>query len=418
MALKTLMLRKNINDATKSLEELRKNDESFLTREADLEVSIEEAKTEEEKNAVSEAIDAFDAERNEHEAKKAELERQVAELEELLKKEEEEQEIPAEKEEKIERKREKTMDVRESKEYLHAYAEMIRNGMKTGNYDEREVRSLLTEIGGNGVVPVPAYVEKIIKTAWERNGIMDLVKKTYFKGLHAVGFEVSATGANVHAEGESAPEEEAIVLGRANLIPTNIKKWIRVSDEALEIGLGGDEALLDYLYDEMAYQIAKSASGGLLTLIANLPTTATTSSVCAQEVTSAPALDTIGLAVAQLSDEADDITVVMNKGTYGDFITAMASGNYAFDPFKFANRVLFSSALPSYTDASQGDTYIIVGDFSHGAQANFPAGADIKFIVDPYTDAQSDLVKVVGRQYLGMNAVACNAFAKVVAPTK
>lgn len=413
MALKTLMLRKRLTDAKKELEAVRANDEEFVTREAELETSISEVNTEEERDAVSEAIDSFEAEKTEHEEKKADLERQVADLEAELQEEEKEQDVPQAPAE--ERKEISKMEVRESKEYLHAYAEMIRNGMKTGNYDEREVRSLLTE--SVGYVPVPTYVENKIKTAWERNGIMDLVKKTYVKGNLKIGFEISATGATAHTEGESAPNEEEIVLGAMTLIPQNYKKWIRVSDEALEVGLGGDEAILDYLYDEMSYQIAKAVSDALIGAIKNLPTTSLGVDPSAQQITSAPALDTIGLAVAQLSDEADDVTVVMNKSTYGDFITAMAGGNYAFDPFKFANRVLFSSALPAYSTASAGAVYMIVGDFNHGAQANFPNGADIKFVVDPYTNAEADLVKVVGRQYVGAAPVACNAFTNVKKPS-
>lgn len=414
MALKTLMLRKRLTDAKKELETVRANDEAFITREAELETSISEVNTEEERDAVSEAIDSFEAEKTEHEEKKADLERQVADLEAELQEEEKEQDVPQAPAE--ERKEISKMEVRESKEYLHAYAEMIRNGLRTGKYDDTEVRALLTE-NVSGVVPVPTYVENKIKTAWQRNGIMDLIKKTYFKGNLAVGFEASATGASLHVEGENAPAEEEVVIGKAELIAGNIKKWIRVSDEALESGLGGDEAVLDYLYDEMAYQISKAASAGLLTVIANAPTTADASNPSAQAITSAPALDTIGLAVAQLSDEADDITVVMNKTTYGDFITAMAGGNYAFDPFKFANRVVFDNSLPAYSTASANDVYMIVGDFAHGAQANFPAGADIKFVVDPYTEAEKDLVKVVGRQYVGLGVVACNAFTNVKKPS-
>ena len=52
MALKALMLRKKLNDARKALEALRSKDADFETREADLEKSIEEATTDEERAAV------------------------------------------------------------------------------------------------------------------------------------------------------------------------------------------------------------------------------------------------------------------------------------------------------------------------------------------------------------------------------
>ena len=52
MALKALMLRKQINEKNKILEQLREKDGEFQTREAELERSIEEASTEEEMTAV------------------------------------------------------------------------------------------------------------------------------------------------------------------------------------------------------------------------------------------------------------------------------------------------------------------------------------------------------------------------------
>lgn len=88
MALKVLMLRKKLNDANKALDALRAKDAEFQTREADLEKSIEEAGTDEERSAVEEAIDSFDAEKQEHEEEKGKLERQIEDLEKELGKEE------------------------------------------------------------------------------------------------------------------------------------------------------------------------------------------------------------------------------------------------------------------------------------------------------------------------------------------
>ena len=95
MALKALMLRKRINDANKALDELRAKEETFVTREAELEASISEVNTEEERDAVSAAIDEFEAEKKDHEEKKADLERQVADLEAELQEEEKEPEPAA-----------------------------------------------------------------------------------------------------------------------------------------------------------------------------------------------------------------------------------------------------------------------------------------------------------------------------------
>ena len=425
MALKALMLRKRLNDANKELEEIRSQDESFVTREAELEASISEVNTEEERDAVSAAIEEFEAEKKDHEDKKADLERQVADLEAELQEEEKEhepEEVPAEEPKEENRKEEKIMDVRSSKEYLHEYAEMIRNSLRNNApYDETKCRELLTRDGEtplltenvSGSVPVPTYVEDRIQTAWAKNGIMDLVTKTYIKGNMKVGFEYSATGATKHTEGGEAITEEELVLGAVSLVASNYKKYLRVSDEALDLR---DEAFLDYIYDEIAYQIAKAVSDDLIAKIKALTTSGSTSAVPCVEVSAAPGLATLGLAVAALSEEATDITAIMNKLTMADFITAQAQGNFSFDPFSYVNRTIFSSALDSYTAADAGETYIEVCDLSK-VHANFPAGADIKYVVDPYTDAERDLVKIVGRQFVAIAPVGPKAFCNVKKPT-
>lgn len=88
MALKALMLRKKIDSKKKELEALRAKDESFVTREAELEAAINEAETEEEQAAVTEEIDAFNSEKEEHDTAKADLETEIGELEGELAEEE------------------------------------------------------------------------------------------------------------------------------------------------------------------------------------------------------------------------------------------------------------------------------------------------------------------------------------------
>jgi len=87
MALKVLMLRKKLNEKNKELADLRKAAESFTTREAELEKSIEEAATEEEKATVDEAIDELEKEKSESEEAATALETEIkgieTEIEEL-----------------------------------------------------------------------------------------------------------------------------------------------------------------------------------------------------------------------------------------------------------------------------------------------------------------------------------------------
>lgn len=79
--LKTLMLRKRLDDAKKALAALREKDAEFEKRQEELEGAIEEAQTEEEKSAVEEEVEKFDAEKKAHEEDKADLEQSVEDLE-------------------------------------------------------------------------------------------------------------------------------------------------------------------------------------------------------------------------------------------------------------------------------------------------------------------------------------------------
>ena len=88
MALKPFMLRKNITDARKKLDALRAKDAEFETLKAELTAAIDEAQTEEERSAVKEAVDAFDAEEAAHEAEKDNLDQQIKDLEKELEEEE------------------------------------------------------------------------------------------------------------------------------------------------------------------------------------------------------------------------------------------------------------------------------------------------------------------------------------------
>lgn len=113
MALKALMLRKQIDTKKKELSALRAKDAEFTTREAEIETAINEAETEEERNTVTEAVEAFEAEKKAHADSEAELEREIGELENDLAAEERAQEVEPKKEEKKEeRKEEKKMETR------------------------------------------------------------------------------------------------------------------------------------------------------------------------------------------------------------------------------------------------------------------------------------------------------------------
>ena len=312
--------------------------------------------------------------------------------------------------EEVKRGAEKMEEIRNSKEYIDAFANAIRK------QDDKfsECRALLTENATNGTVPVPDIVYDIVKNAWEREGIMRRVRKLYVKGNIKVGFEISGSAAVAHTEGGDAVSEEQLVLGTIEISSVSLKKWISVSDEVLDIGLGDGEEFLRYIYDELTYRIAKKAVDDLLALIVAASTAATTGAVGLPVTTCASvSVGDVAGAMALLSDQANDPIVVMNKATWGEYKKAQYANKFSVDPFE-GLEVEFNNSLKSFDAASSGDTYAIVGDFGEGALANFPNGEEITIKVDDKTDMTKDLVRILGRQYVGLGIVGPNAFVRIV----
>ena len=313
------------------------------------------------------------------------------------------------KEEKIETEERKTMtlaEIRKSNEYAQAYARFLVSN------DDTECRTLLTDQVQGGYVPVPTFLEEKIQTAWEKSEILELVKKTYFKGIVKVGFELSASDASIHVEGADAPNQETLTFGAVSIAPQTIKKWIKLSDEAVE---NTTIDMVDYIYDELTHKIVEYAESVIINKIASLPAQATSSSVSAGVVTiTEVAKNTILNAVVQLQAGARDLHLVMNRGTYAALRSLELDANYGVDVFEgLRDRIIFTNALKSVDSASEDDVVIIVGDFNF-VQANFPAGQDVKVKYDDLTEAEADLVKFVGKLNVGVGVIGDKAFTNVV----
>ena len=305
---------------------------------------------------------------------------------------------------KEERKTMTNAEVRASHEYNVAYA----NYIKTGN--DAECRALLTE-NVSGTVPVASYVEGRVRTAWDREGITSRVRKTFLKGNVKIGYEISATGAIVHTEAaNTAVTEETLTLGIVSLVPQSIKKWISISDEVYD--LAGEE-FLDYIYDELTYRIAKKLADAIIADIEACGTASTGSLPAVPKITSTTVtLGLVAQALAELSDEATDPVIMMNKSTWGAFKAAQAAGNFGYDPFE-GLPVVFNDTISAFSAATTGVTYAIVGDLGLGAQANFPNGQEIEIKFDDKTKMEYDLIRILGREYVGHAVVAPKAFCKI-----
>lgn len=303
-----------------------------------------------------------------------------------------------------ERKTMTNAEVRSTHEYNVAYANYIKTG------DDAECRALLTE-NVSGTVPVATYVEGRVRTAWDRDGITSRVRKTFLKGNVKIGYEISASGAIVHTEAaNTAVTEETLTLGIVTLVPQSIKKWISISDEVYD--LAGEE-FLDYIYDELTYRIAKKLADLIVADIEACGTVSTGSLPAVPKITSTTVtLGLVAQAIAELSDEAANPVIMMNKSTWGQFKAVQAAGNYGYDPFE-GLPVLFNDTIAAFSAATTGVTYAIVGDLGIGAQANFPKGQEIEIKFDDKTKMEYDLVRILGREFVGHAVVAPKAFCKI-----
>ena len=297
-------------------------------------------------------------------------------------------------------------EIRSSPEYVEAYARYMISE------DDRECRALLTKnAANNGQIPVPTIVDEIIRTAWDEDQILSRVRRTEFRGNLNVPFERAADPAYEHGEGTTAVTEEDLTIGIVSLIPKNIKKWIRVSDEVIDMG---GEAMLRYIYDELTHQIIKKLSALVIGAIAGADASHGATAVGIPKVSGAPSLTVVPEAEANLSDEAENVVVVMNRLTSAAFVSARVAGNFAVDPYDGLT-VLYSSALPAYSTADEGATYAIVGDL-FGAQVNYPNGDGVVIKYDDTTEGEKDLVKVIGRQYAAYGVTGPGRLVNIAKP--
>lgn len=288
-------------------------------------------------------------------------------------------------------------EVRNSQEYIHAYAQYIKTGK------DAELRSILTANAAaesTAKVPVPELVDKTIKHAWDNMQILSRVTRTELKGNVKVGVETASEDAQIHKEGAAAIKEEELTLKIVEMVPETIKKFITVSDETLDMD---DGAFLEYIYAELSYKIFKKAEDVVVADIV-----ADKDALGATMEPAGTIVDFIN-AVAKLSDEATNPVIVMNKQSYAYYKGLAVNANYAVDPFDNMT-VLFNNTLAAVTSTTVASgNYAIVGDLK-GVQVNFQNGTDVSFKYDDLSLAEKDLVKIVGRLPMGHAVVAPKRF--------
>lgn len=285
------------------------------------------------------------------------------------------------------------MEIRNSKQYVDAFAQYV----KTGN--DTECRALLSDAAG-GTVPVPEFVAEIVAGRVRESKILARVRKAAAPGVLKTGFEISAPVAAYHAEGGDAVTEEALTLGIVTQNPASFKKWVSFSDELME----SSEAFLRYIYDEIARGIIKAEEKAVVDAILAAPQTATaTAPAVAKTGSAASAITDIVDARALLAEGAEDLVVIVSPADYAMYRGLQLSGTYGADPFDGHEVIVNSYA-----------TAPIVGDL-YGVTINLPKGDDIEFKLDDKSLMTSDIVRLLGRQAASVAVTSNLFFAKVSA---
>lgn len=301
-------------------------------------------------------------------------------------------------EEKKEERKMENIEIRNTSEYLDAWVENLK-----GRANE-EQRALLTQNATPaGTIAVPSYVDNTIHTAWESDEILRRIRRTYYPGNLKVGYEASASAADIHDEGDDPVAEERLTLGIVELIPVMAKKWISFSDEALDMR---GEAFVDYIVDEITHQIIMTIIGG----IGNVMAASTLTQSVTMSGTSLTTADIIA-AGGRLSGEATNPVVITTRANAAALKAAALNAGYAYDPFD-GMEVLYTASLPLGNGGKQ--VHAFVADLS-GIQANFPNGEEVKIKIDDVTLATSDMVKVIGRLYVAMDVVSPGKVAAILA---
>lgn len=332
---------------------------------------------------------------------------------------------------KIEERKEQmeNKNILESAEYVQLYADMIR-----GKTDEKEVRSFIKRtdpdpglLTSTTNVPIPVIMQGYVEQAWYEYGKFSrLVSETFEPAILKIPVETAASGASWHEEGGDAVSEEWISLGQIILQPKMIKKWISLSDELMAMSAAD---FLRYVADELVYRVILALDEAIInrTDLNGLGVIGIAGNTNTESLTKGIDFNVINEAISGLVT-FDDLVIAMNPATFfGNFMSLtdqvgrpiyqIAQDNTG-RPAYYLNgyRVEFTQALPAYDDADASDVYAIVGNFRRGYRLNYPQGRDVITLVDPYTLATKDLVRMIGRLYVAGNVVKPKHFAQLVKP--
>ena len=180
MAIKNLMLRRKIEAAKEEQNNLRAEAEKLKTREDEILDSIDEATTQEQKDAVDAEIEKLNAEQEENDKKTSEIERTISELEKELAEEEARASSRIDKKEERKERTKMTNIKRRFKDFsLEERSDFVqREEVRDFLKKVREIRS----IGGTSVLIPDTMVELLREEISANSKLISKVNKKNVKG--------------------------------------------------------------------------------------------------------------------------------------------------------------------------------------------------------------------------------------------
>lgn len=300
-------------------------------------------------------------------------------------------------------------ELRSSADYNHAFAQFIRTG------NDAEIRSLTTTLVNTGdAVAIPQVIVDGIEHAWAEQPLLDGIRKVFVKGVVQVPVETAADPAVIHTENGDAVAEEELTIVNITITPAMIKKWIGITDELLGMS---DDNLLQYVRDEIAQRIVEKACE----VVVNAIVASTASGGVNAGNTATLAADpefTNLLALMAAAEKANNPVFLMTRAEF--FGKVMAMTDQAERPIWNAVaeggqlRYMVMGVPVHFIEMPTGYTRFYAFGEEQGIMANMPNGQAPEILVDPYTLATADKVRVIGKLLFGAAAVKPDAFAIAV----
>ena len=251
MALRQLMLAKQIADKEKELEEMRGKDADFETREKELEESINEANTEEDRSLVDDAITKFTEENDAHNERKSKLETELSELREQMK---EYEKTPERREKKKDMGRRNEEEIEETRSAINSFVKS-KGQVREGGFKEVDagilipVEMLAVQKKPEDVVDLGNYVNNVSVNS--SSGKYPVIAKT--------GSKMSTV-----AELEQNPELSKPKISNIDYSIETRRGYIPISQEAID---DADYDVTGLICDEINDQSRNTRNADIATVL-------------------------------------------------------------------------------------------------------------------------------------------------------